>query len=345
MVGDVKAMKSSIVTLIAILCYWLGIDRLFYWLNRNSKRIVTFHNVIPSSLLPQGKKIGLTDTEETFAMKLREIGKNFYFTTDFCDNKGVTITFDDGYRNQYEVASSLMGDTKGVIFACGKLYDNVTPHEALVVDLLMHWTWLVPKGEYIIDYHTTTLKKIIVDDKNRDFTWQKCIWPAFVRDSETKGYGLLKALDAIVSIESLLRKCSKEYLRLRMTGFTLKELGDIRKKGWLVGWHTHEHFPLSALTEDEKLKEIDTLAPDNVKIVPLSYPYGELQSVDTECLEITRNAGFPSAVSNLPNVNMMTGSYFLPRITLSNNKYLLHFELSGVKYFIRNHKRMPIVKV
>ena len=133
-------MKQQFVKLIATLCYWLGIDALFYFLNRKAKRIITFHNVMPERLLPQGKRIGLTDTEESFTMKIHEIGKHFQLTTDIRDKKGATITFDDGYRNQYDVAAPLMENAMGVIFACGKLYDNASPSDALVVDLLMHWT-------------------------------------------------------------------------------------------------------------------------------------------------------------------------------------------------------------
>lgn len=59
-------MKQKVVKLIAVLCYWLGFDALFYFLNKKAKRIITFHNVIPASLLPQGRSIGLTDTEESF---------------------------------------------------------------------------------------------------------------------------------------------------------------------------------------------------------------------------------------------------------------------------------------
>lgn len=277
-------------------------------------------------------------------MKIHELGKHFQFTTDISDNKGATITFDDGYRNQYEVAAPLMENAMGVIFACGKLYDNASPSDALVVDLLMHWTWLVPNGEYAIDYPTAVVRSIVVDDTNRDMVWQKAIWPSFVKDNKTKGYGLLNALNSIVSISSLLDKCNKKYLHLRLTGFSSQEIEAIRNKGWLVGWHTHEHFPLSALDKDEKLKEIDTLAPAATKAVPLSYPYGEMLSVDNECQEIARNAGYSCAVSNLPDTNTMSSNYFLPRITLSDNKYMLHFELSGVKYFIKNRSLMHSVE-
>ena len=334
-------MKHKIVELIAFLCYIFGIDNMFYLLNRKSKRIVTFHNVIPQKLLPQGQKIGLVDTEESFQMKIYEIKRHFYITTDLNDNEGLTITFDDGYCNQYDVAAPLMDGEKGVIFACGKLYDNKEYQNALIVDLLMHWLWLVPNGVYDIDYPQMVEKRIVVNTTNRGKLWQKIVWPSFLCDNETKGYGLLKALDKAFSIQSVLETCSDEYLKLRLTGFNKTEIESIRKDGWLIGWHTQEHYPLSKLSNEEKLQEIDKLAPETTKLIPFSYPYGELQSVDSDCVNIVKDSGFPCAVSNMPDLNEMSGRYFLPRITLPDEKYLLHFELSGVKYFIKHLRLMP----
>lgn len=334
-------MKHKLIEIIAFLCYILRIDNLFYFLNKKSKRIVTFHNVIPQKLLPHGKRIGLVDTEMSFQMKMHEIKRHFYITTDLNDNEGLTITFDDGYCNQYDVAAPLMDGEKGIIFACGKLYDNKKYQGALIVDLLMHWIWLVPNGTYDINCPKVLEKRIVVNTTNRGMLWQKVVWPSFLCDNETKGDGLLKALDKAFPIQTVLETCSDEYLKLRLTGFNITEIEAIRNDGWLIGWHTQEHYPLSKLNDEEKQQEIDFLAPETTKFVPFSYPYGELLSVDSNCIRIARNAGFPCAVSNMPDLNEMSGKYFLPRITLPDNKYLLHFELSGVKYFLKNHKLMP----
>lgn len=97
-------MKQQIVKLTAALCYWMVVDALFYMFNCKAKRIITFHNVMPEYLLPQGKMIGLTDTEESFRMKVRMLKKRFRISTDVLDRGSATITFDDGYKNQQEVA-------------------------------------------------------------------------------------------------------------------------------------------------------------------------------------------------------------------------------------------------
>ena len=41
------------------------------------KRIITFHNVTPELFWPQGKSVGLMDSEENFKMKMWIIKKQF----------------------------------------------------------------------------------------------------------------------------------------------------------------------------------------------------------------------------------------------------------------------------
>ena len=312
---------------------------LFYWLNRKAKRIVTFHNIMPSNLLPNGRKIGLTDTEETFAMKINEIRKHFEISTNIDDSSSVTVTFDDGYRNEYEVSKKNAGvGFKGIIFVAGKLLNNGNPDNALVVDLLMHWIELVPDGTYCVAYHTLPEQNIKVTSHNRQRLWQDVIWPAFVADNSLMGYGLLKALDDVYAMDNILSVCSQEYLRLRLTGFSSVEIRKMRAEGWVIGWHTYEHFPLSALPKEQKEREIVGLASNEMRNYVMSYPYGEEKSVDNACIKTAKEAGYPFAVSNLPNANAADTNFFLPRITLSDNKYMLHFELSGLKYFIQNRK-------
>ena len=335
-------MKEKVLHILAFFCYYSGIIRLFYYLNRRSKRIVTFHNVIPANLLPNGRKIGLTDTEESFRMKIREIQKHFKISTDIQDSHTLTITFDDGYCNEYEIVHKLVSDdVKGVIFASGHIINNSVPSNALIVDLLMHWTELIPNGKYFVNYPTMVLNSFEATTSNRQWLWQKVIYPSYVADSFSKGHGLLRAIDKSYSIDWVLGKCAPDYLRLRLTGLSSSDIDHIRQDGWIVGWHCKEHFPLSALTPIQKKHEIDDDAPKEMKRFVLSYPYGDISSVDARCIKITEQAGYPCAVSNILASNSLTGRYFLPRITLSDDKYLLHFELSGVKFFLQSGKLLP----
>lgn len=336
-------MKKQIVKLIAVLCYLMGVDFLFYFLNRKSKRIITFHNVMPKSLLPQGKKIGLTDTEESFRMKVRILRRRFPISVDVLKQGSATITFDDGYKNQQEVAGRILeeeGNLPAAIFASGRMIDNVNPSEALVVDLLLHWTHLAPDDIYTLGCSCAVVKQFKMTKANRQQVWQDVIWPSFCKDSEEKGRQLLNDLDRQYSIKNIFELCNHEYLRLRMTGISNDDICDLQSKGWLIGWHTQEHYPLSKLSSEEKKREI-TDSPTGMKDIVFSYPYGELDSVDKECVQIAKTSGYPCAVSNVDTHNPLMCKYFIPRMMLDGDFYQCHMELSGLKYFLKTRKLLP----
>lgn len=326
-------MKHKIVNILAFLCYWMGIDTLFYYLNRKAKRIITFHNVMPEHLLPEGKRVGLTETEEEFKMMICEVQKHFTISNDLQDVRTATITFDDGYRNQCDVACKWLIENglEGIIFAAGKMINNSNPTDALIIDLLLHWTELADNGGYdVMDKH------IELTADNRSQIWQKYIWPAFVCDYSNMGATVLKTLDKEYPISKVLGKCSEDYLQLRMTGITEKNIQYLRMNGIQVGWHTYNHYPLSALSIKDQKREIVDLAPSDMRSIVFSYPYGELYSVDADSIQVARDGGYPCAVSNVDEYNEMMCSHFLPRYMLPSNKYLLHFELSGLKYFFKH---------
>lgn len=338
-------MKHRFTRILAVFSYYLGLDALFYWLNRDVKRIITFHNVMPAALLPQGKQIGLTDTEETFRQKVKFLKSRFEIGNDLSNPHQVTITFDDGYLNQCEVAGRILneeGNLPAIIFAAGRMIDNAEPSEALVVDILLHWIQLVPDGCYSLNGDYGVEKQFELTVTNRMAMWSKVMWPLFCNDSESKGRKLLAELDKQYAITDIFSCCSDEYLRLRMSGITSDAMKTLTERGWLIGWHTHEHFPLSKLSSDEKRKEIIGAAAE-MKSIVFSYPYGELDSVDKECLLIAETAGFPCAVSNVNGHNSLMDKYFMPRFMLDGTIYQWHMELSGLKYFLKTRKILPKV--
>lgn len=339
-------MKQKVVKFVAVLCYWLGFDALFYFLNKKAKRIITFHNVIPASLLPQGKFIGLTDTEESFHMKIRILKSRFSIGIDLLDFKTATITFDDGYVNQSEVAGRILkeeGDLPAIIFVAGRMLGNTIPSNALVVDLLLHWVQLAPNGVYRLTCGCAVVSHFKMITENRQKIWQEVIWPSFCKDSVTKGGALLNELDDQYSVKNVFASCNPDYLRLRMTGISEVDIRELKNKGWNIGWHTQEHYPLSKLSSDEKREEIVN-SPTEMRAVVFSYPYGELDSVDVECLEIVQLANYPFAVSNVDAHNELMSRYFIPRMTLDGNFYRCHMELSGLGYFMKTRKLLPRLK-
>ena len=127
---------------VAVACYWTGVDAIFYWLNRKAKRIVTFHSVLPRELWHPGAN-GVSCDLDGFKKVIDLCAKKFRFSADLFDPRTLTITFDDGYHNQYAYAFKSLRE-KGVpayVFVAG---DTQKSDGGLLVDKLLHWVAYAP---------------------------------------------------------------------------------------------------------------------------------------------------------------------------------------------------------
>ena len=327
-------MKHKVLYLIAVLSYYMGVDTLFYFFNRRAKRIVTFHNVLPGGLCKSDLTNGVSHSEDDFRFIVREVRKHFQFSVDVMDAKTATITFDDGFLNQYEVAGRILkeeGDIPAIVFVAGDELDNGDPANAIVVEQLLHWTAYAPDGTYGFPY--CEAKRIVLTESNRGEVWVKHVRPAYASDSEFRGRCVLKMLDEQYPMARILDALPMEYRRLRLTGISHAQADELRGRGWKIGWHTKSHYPLSSLCAEEKRSEITP--PLGFQDVVFSYPYGETLSVDAESVRIAESCGYPCAVSNLAVSTPLCGRFFMPRMSLPADKYLLHFKLSGTENFLR----------
>ena len=336
-------MKDKVTYFIASLGYWLGIDRLFYWLNRRCKRVLTFHNVFPDDLTLADGGGGMSMSESTLKSVVREIGKRYRFSVDFDDPETATLTFDDGFLNQYEVAARALADMgiPAVLFVAGDNIDRTQPMDAPAVDLLTLWLAHVPQkilADFAasLPYGNGTSGNLHV---SRMRFWIDVLRPLYVGDSHARGRSIVAKCDQAYPFSTLVASLPAEYVRLRLGGVSSAQLDDLRGRGWKIGWHSKSHYPLSAIPCSEKHQEF--LAPDDIKFMPMSYPYGELRSVDNDDVRICRESGFPMAFSNLPEDNRMLGPFFRMRFTIPSDKVMLHFHLSGFRYFLKSGRLLP----
>lgn len=334
--------------LIAKICCFLQIHRLAYFLNRNRKRIITFHNVLPDDVFVNNVANGVSCSLSSFKTIIEEVSRYFDFSLNLDDVKTVTITFDDGYRNQVEIAAPYL-ISKGFsayIFVSGQLLppdeDAISGRnedaKPLTIDLLLHWVSYAPNGEYDLCFDG---KKLLFQlfEQNRQQIWSNVLWPAFIYDSDSKGVSLLNVLDSAYPINAILEELPEKYVEQRLECAKVIKLDELRSKGWEIGWHTYSHYPLSKLTYEEKVLELipDKRCPSKV----LSFPYGGPQEVDKDCLEIAQFQNYSTAVSNVDTATDLTSVWFRSRMTLSSNPILLHFELSGLKHLIKYRKLLP----
>lgn len=313
-------MKIKILKVISMLAYYSGVDTLFYWLNRKAKRIITFHNVLPDALFRPGIANGVSNKLSDFERIIDECAKRFKFSIDLFDVSTITITFDDGYRNQYTTAFKAL-QKRGIpayLFVSGEA-NNV-----LTIDKLLHWVAEVP-----IEY---------IPGCNRLQYWIKDVWPRFMADSARKGLSVFESFDAVYPYDKISECLPKDYKRERLSGILPVELDEMRNAGWKIGWHAKSHYPLSKLTEAEQRQELGS--PSEFRGVCLSYPYGNPVEVGDFALRLAEELGYPCAVSNTNAVE--ASMFFLPRMSLAANKYLLNFQLSGCKHWIKTKRLLPV---
>lgn len=322
-------MRRILRKSLAFFAFWSGVDALMYWLNRKAKRIITFHNVLPDELMQKTPSIGCMESASVFRKKIDEVAKRFGFSNDLDDPKTVTITFDDGTLNECEVAGEILRE-KGIpayIFVAGDVID-APPERALVTDKILLWNRFAPDE---------AVQKVFGVVVPRDELWVKYVQPAYREDWRSRGKKFLARLEAVCTVDSLLAKLPREWVRLRMSGVTAEQIVDLRSRGWKIGWHTWSHYPLGMLDTAAKCQELDS--PKEYREVALCYPYGDIGAIGEESLRIAEKLDYPCALSNDPDYSPYRGRYFRLRLTLPEDKYELHMVLSGLKYFLK-HRRL-----
>lgn len=321
--------------IISIVSYYIGITRLFYWLNRYAKRIITFHNVMPDELYAAANGVGCMESESEFKAKLDVMAERFGFSNDLNDPKTVTITFDDGTLNEYEVAGGILKE-RGIpatLFVAGDIID-AGPENTLVTDKILLWCFFASDEAMV---------KVFGVKVPREELWVKYVQPAYREDWKSRGKVFLSKLESVCPISELYSKLSREWVRLRMCGVSKEQLEDLRAHGWMIGWHTQSHYPLGMLDDETKRQELDS--PREYRGVVLSYPYGDIESIGESSLKIAQEFGYPCAVSNDPYYSPHRGRFFLQRMAfLTANRYEIHLELSGLKYFIQHRCLLPRAK-
>ena len=327
-----------ITSFVARVSWWTGVVHFFYFLNRRRKRIITFHNVLRDVLWREGMANGVSCNESEFREIVKECGRRFGFSTDLFDASTLTITFDDGYQNQYSTAFRVLRELNipAYVFVSGGLDDK-----PLVIDRLLVWVAEVPDGRYVFDFNARHHELVLEDKASRREAWIKTLWHLFIDDNDTKGNGLLATLDALFPLTEIRHRLPPDYWTERCTGISEDELSEMRSAGWKVGWHTANHYPLGRLSDEEVKEELG--APPIFMDVCFSFPYGGDQTVDDRSLEAVKRAGFPCAVSNTTVSRNNSSRWFMPRMQLVADRYLLHFQLSGLHHFLKYRKLLPMI--
>ena len=163
------------------LAYYLGVMALFRRLNRGTKKVLTFHNVMPDALCAFDLASGVTMPASRFEALMRRLCRRYRFSADFDDPSTLTVTFDDGYRCQFETAGEILRrlGVPAVVFVSGALRGAGRPEQALAVDRLLYWASYAPM-EALAGFADAAVS-------SRAEFWHEFMNPAYRRDAAARG--------------------------------------------------------------------------------------------------------------------------------------------------------------
>ena len=313
--------------IVETLAFHLGVMALFRRLNKGAKRVLTFHNVLPDSLCTYDLASGVTLPASCFENLVACLKKRYRFSSDFNDPSTLTITFDDGYRCQFETAGEILSrlGVPGVVFVSGNVWEADAPVKSLVVDRLLYWASYAPLSA-LSEFAGAKVE-------SRTAFWHDVMDPAYRLDAEARGETVFARADALWPFEKIVASLDPAMVRLRLTGPDRSRVDELRRSGWKVGWHTQSHFPLARLSDEDAEREL-TPADSSCLEVPMSFPYGEPDSVSAREEKIARAKGYPGAYSNLSFCNDREGDFFRLRFSPTGDKVEDEAMLSGFRYFM-----------
>jgi peptidoglycan/xylan/chitin deacetylase (PgdA/CDA1 family) len=322
----------------------LGFTNICYKLNKNRKRVIAYHNVIPDRYFDNAVHLAHSIKESDFKKQLDIISRKFSFGLNIDDTAEVTLTFDDGYLNQYAIAQRIMIERgiKGYFFCAGDLLNGKS---TLQIDKSQYWFSYVPKGIYDINL-ASEIMQIHISDKEGRWTAMKEVLSLARKkvsmEQIEKGLNETYPFAHISGIE-------EEYYNLRFTPIPLDKINEMKANGHMIGAHSASHKNLSTMSVEELAKDISICSKMlgglyNTEF--FCYPFGGERDISEQVIDKIRKSGFSGAFgyTNIPlKGTIRYCDYYMPRIILSNtvSEEMIDFILSGAMYFILYRKLLP----
>lgn len=333
---------------VAWLCHYLGISRLFFRLNGGRKRIITYHNVLPDAQFSGALHEGVSHSAGVFRQQLSHLRRLFPCDTDLDNPYSLTITFDDGYLNQYAEAHPILVEfgVRAYFFCTLALWETGEP---LLTDRLLCWLSYVPHGVYTLPLRVSDAPLVlrIATDADRHPCW--VMLNRLLTEGEISEETLLAMFEACVPFATIRAQMSAKAYALRFTAIPDGALTEMRAWGHRFGAHGRTHRIMAQLDDDTLEQEVVACSAQigtrfNTSV--FSYPFGGVREVTPRIVACVQAHGFTRAVANINSPlagELKYSAMFLPRFALPNTAtgYLLSFILSGAKYFLQHRRLLP----
>ena len=336
--------KHIIKHILGKMSKFTGITSLFYKLNKGRKIILAYHNVIPDKYFKDSINLDYSIKESQFRKHLDVIKKRFNVGVNLDDPMELTVTFDDGYKNQYLIASKILDEynMNGYFFYAADLLDE---KDILLIDKIQYWLDYIYPGEYENKKYDLVLN---IDDINsRRKQWSKI---QGLIDKKVSFEEICYILDEMYSFKNI--NVEKKFYDLRFTPIKEYELNIMKDSGHKIGAHSASHNRLSNMKNDDLIKDIDRckilLNKGIYNTKTFCYPFGGVEDVSEEAMNIVKRKGFSKGISFM-NTKLKDREYspfFIPRMTLPNtdDEDYIDFMLSGAYYFLKNGRLFPKIK-
>ncbi|MDD5617770.1 MAG: polysaccharide deacetylase family protein [Candidatus Omnitrophica bacterium] len=320
----------------SILLFSLSND-LFIWfyllLRRNKLRIIAYHGV---SDVDYEKKTPNVISRGVFEKQLKYLKKHYrnsslpLLTNNECRKyyNGITITFDDGYENNYKYAVPLLlkyGFT--AIFFVNPKYVEMSEKNQTIA------TW------WDIIYY-------IMNEKNYDDfvsifsnNGLKLDPLLNIETAKTKAVEKLKniAVDKCDKVaQEMQSRFAKEIKEMAFPGFmNWQQLKEIKKAGMDIGAHTMSHVNVSGLSLNkfqEELAEARNIMETqlNASILYFAFPLGKKANYSYEAVEFLRKIGHKCALLVLDKFDKrIKDNFCLNRIPILKNDNFMMFKLKA----------------
>ncbi len=326
---------------------WIGFFELLKKTNRAKLIILTYHGVIPDKIHQENPhrvfEFRNFANESDFDHQMYYIRKNFnpVSLADYLDCRmnerplpvnSVIVTFDDGFRNNYEFAVPILKkyDMSAAFYVTTNF---VGKQKMLWSEEIMYRVMHTEKKEMILnlDYeHNFSLDTIAKKE------YAGTLLRIYLKKSKKQDVlNLLKNLrDKLDDVEIELEGTNQ----IRYGFLTWDDVRKMSEEGMEIGSHTHNHYTLNQLDLDECREELETsqrLIEEHTqnKCVLFSYPNGKKENFACRDKELLEELGYRNAVTQLDFINKGNEDPFeLGRINITSGVKGIVFEsyLSGI---------------
>lgn len=349
-------LKKKVISILAPIITATGIHNVFARYYGGMGHVLMFHRIVPESKSKRvHNHLSLEITPEHLEQVINFfINKNYVFLSldqlyegyssgTFPDKKYVVITFDDGYKDNLELAYPIF-----------KKYD---------IPFTVYITTGIPNKTAILWWYI--LENMILKKNEVQFIWNEKKYYYHTRTSveKEKAFELIQNfihqnfnLDDYLELFGAVFKDFQSDLTLNSLnlGMNWDEIRRLNEDPLVtIGAHTVNHYNLSKLSQKNLRSEILESKIELEKqlgqpIMHFAYPYGKSRHASVREFECADSLGFKTATTT------NTGNLFqeydkmlcnLPRININRvtDKHVLSMQTSGLLPLIINKgKKIPI---